>query len=168
MSAFSALRSLPLIYYGDRAVLGIAVDSTERLRQQAEIERLLREREETIRKLSNPMIPVWIGTILIPLVGNFNQERLERLAQRIFEQVPQRQVRSIVFDLSGIHFDDDDMIEGITRMFKALKFMGIEVLVTGITPYLAKKLEQTENFFRFASTFPTLERALFAVLKKNP
>ena len=71
----------------------------------AKITRDLTEREEhrrAIRELSTPVVRLWQGILLLPLIGHVDSERAEQMMQTVLTRVVEEQAKIVVIDVSGV------------------------------------------------------------------
>lgn len=149
------------------AVIGsMAYDSSrivaERNAQQAVAERLLaeqrsaevskqaeelnaqnaRQREllELVSTLETPAVSVAEGALLAPLVGSLDSRRADRLTRRLLEAVHTRRVRLVILDIAGVPLVDTAVAGALTATVRALRLLGCEVVLTGISATVATTL----------------------------
>jgi rsbT co-antagonist protein RsbR len=88
--------------------------------------------------LTVPIIPITEGVSILSIQGIIDEERAEKLAQTVLHYGADSHILHFVFDLSGLIILDGDFPQVIADLVKSLKLMGIETLITGITPEIAK------------------------------
>ncbi|NOK57380.1 MAG: RsbR, positive regulator of sigma-B [Chloroflexi bacterium AL-W] len=111
--------------------------------QASEQARLLQELEQQrtiIRNLSIPVLPVNESTLVIPLIGDLDVNRLDHGQARILEAIEQTRTRSLILDVTGVPFIDSYIAQGLIRLIRAAQLLGAEVTVVGIRPEVAQAI----------------------------
>lgn len=110
---------------------------------EKEQERLTEEsfkRLETIKELSSPIIEVANKTLLIPLVGEMDESRMDSLEDRILKEVSTKKARNVLFEFSGLALADTHLTERLMKTCMAIKLLGAKVTFVGIRQALARTL----------------------------
>lgn len=97
----------------------------------------LQQSGETIRQLSAPILPVAEGVLVLPLVGNINQERAHFITEQLLADVHRRRPRTVLFDLTGIGVVDLTTSQVLERLTTAVRLLGAEPVLVGISAELA-------------------------------
>jgi rsbT co-antagonist protein RsbR len=98
------------------------------------------KQQEAMMRLSTPLVDVWEGTIMIPLIGILDSARAKQLTEAVLEQISKTKTDVIVMDISGIAAIDTKAASHILRTMQAAKLMGTEIIMTGIRPDVATTL----------------------------
>ncbi len=135
--------------------------------------------EEIIKEMSVPIIPSIIdNTILIPIVGYTDKERMERIRSKVLEYVgTRRDTECAVFDFSSIRLTDDDGLEMLTLelqlMRSELQLMGIRPIMVGFTPPFVRQLvnsgiaSEVESYSNFKTALQALMEEKNLSFSKN-
>ena len=100
-------------------------------------EALLEQQSETIQILSTPVIELWEGIVLLPLIGSLDADRGSRMIERLLHAVAKHQSRVAILDITGLTTMDAQAARDLVRAAQAAKLLGVEVILTGISPALA-------------------------------
>lgn len=117
--------------------------SAEASRQAAELNtQNARQREllELVSTLETPAVSVAEGVLLSPLVGSLDSRRADRLTRRLLEAVHTRRVRLVILDIAGVPLVDTAVAGALTATVRALRLLGCEVVLTGISATVATTL----------------------------
>ncbi len=109
----------------------------------AEQERLLAENEQqrlAIRELSVPVLPVSTTTMVMPLVGTLDSERLRMLEERALHAIQRSATRQVLLDITGVPVIDSQVAAGILRLVQAARLLGAEVMLVGVRPEVAQAI----------------------------
>lgn len=112
----------------------------EEIRNKEEKERHIRRQSEVIRELSTPILQVWEGILLVPLVGSHDPERVERLTAKLLDAVHREQPKVIILDVTGMPQIDGSIVGSLLRMVDAARLLGPKCVFTGIGPENARSL----------------------------
>ena len=135
-----------VIFEGQRATQTASIDITAR--KQAEEARRLSEtqaqiieaQEESLRALSTPLIPLGEGILVLPLVGRVTADRADRIVEALSEGVVAQRARVAIVDVTGVPEADASFAEALVLVAKSIRLLGAEVVITGMTPPIARAL----------------------------
>jgi rsbT co-antagonist protein RsbR len=113
-----------------------------------------------IREMDIPVIPVSDATLVIPLVGNLDHERINNLAQRALAAVAKQHVRLLALDVTGTMIFDEVVARGLVEVVQSVRLLGAEAILVGVRPELAQTIIQLGFDLSGMRTFSTLQSAL--------
>ncbi len=119
-----------------------------------ENEQLRRENEETLRRetlivgrhtellaeLSTPLIVLTDNIVLMPLVGRIDFARAQQIIETLLAGITRHQAETAILDISGISTVDELVAESLLRVGKTTNLLGAQVIVSGISPQMARIL----------------------------
>jgi rsbT co-antagonist protein RsbR len=129
----------------------------------AEAERLLTEnarQREAIRTLSVPVLPLNQGTLVMPLVGELDSERLEEMQAQVLESIERLAARRLLLDITGVALIDTYVAQGLMQSVRAARLLGAEVALVGVRPEVAQAIVGLGIDFSLIRAYPDLESAL--------
>lgn len=112
-------------------------------RQMAEQSRLLAENErqrELIRGLSMPVLPVGRATLVMPLVGELDDDRIRLAQSTALQAIDQTGARHLVLDITGMPFVDTTVAAGLIKLVQSARLLGAEVTLVGVRPEVAQTM----------------------------
>lgn len=112
----------------------------EEIRNKEEKERHIRRQSEVIRVLSTPILQVWEGILLVPLVGSHDPGRVEQLTAKLLDAVHREQPEFIILDVTGMPEIDEATVASLLKMVEAARLLGPKCVFTGIGPENARSL----------------------------
>jgi anti-anti-sigma regulatory factor len=119
----------------------IIVDMTATLAVEEErralAEKVIAAQRETLRALSTPLVPIARHVVAVPLIGEVNAERAERLLEVLLEGVAQRRASIVLLDVTGVPEVDHAAADAIMRAARAVSLLGAELVLTGVAPGVA-------------------------------
>lgn len=96
--------------------------------------------QQTIQTLSNPVIPIFEGIILMPLVGVIQAERAEQLQRGLLQGIEHHQARIAILDVTGVAIIDREAALAILQAATAARLIGAQPMLVGIRPEVAQTL----------------------------
>lgn len=134
----------------------------------AQLKATIAKYEEIISETSVPIITSIIdNTILLPIVGYIDRERMERIRTKVLEYAgDHRNTEAAVFDFSSIRLAEDEGLEMLTNelqlMRSELRLMGIRPIMVGFTPPFVRQMvnsgvaSEIESYANFKAALQTL------------
>jgi len=112
----------------------------EILSAKREAEEANRVKDELIEELSTPVIKVWSGALLVPVIGRLKRERADLMMAALLRAVIDRRARVVIIDLTGARAMDSDVVRHLSDAAAAVRLMGAECVLTGIGASFARTL----------------------------
>lgn len=134
--------------------------SEELQRQAGEVER----QRHMIQALSAPIIQVWTGVLVVPLVGELGAEHAMRLSAELLERVVALRATDVILDLTGITAFDADVFNHLTRTIASTRLVGARCTVVGMSPHAARAFVDLDIPTGEIRTLQTLADALRTVV----
>lgn len=128
---------------------------------------LLHAQKEMITELSSPVIPVSPTIGILPLVGDIDEYRAKVIKENTLDQGNKLHLDYLVIDLSGVPYMDTMVAHELYGLSDMLSLIGIEPILTGISPSIAQTSVHLGLEFRNISIYNTLQQALPILLKKE-
>ncbi|HWS99236.1 MAG TPA: GAF domain-containing protein [Pyrinomonadaceae bacterium] len=139
----------------------------ERRQAEEELRRLYHEREQEIEEISTPIVPVWRGVLVLPIVGTLDTRRMQRATQAALGEVARTGAHSCIIDITGARIADSHAVANLGNLVAALKLVGAEAIVTGVTAHAAHTLVTLGVDFTGMKTRRTLAEALSGIIKSQ-
>jgi len=133
----------------------------ERDAQQALLEQRGRiaSQERTIAEIVSPIIEVWQGVLVVPLIGGLGEERAAVLTEKLLSGVVERGARFAILDLTGVDTVDTATAHHLFQVMRCVELLGCTCMVSGIRASVAQTMVEL-GLAMTAKTFPTLAGAL--------
>jgi anti-anti-sigma regulatory factor/two-component sensor histidine kinase len=103
-------------------------------------EDVLKSQQAVIEALSVPIIPLFDGIAVLPIIGTLDADRLTMIEQRLLEQLEHKNFRRVFIDLSGALVTDELALDAFERIIDGVMLLGCEAVLTGIGARLARFL----------------------------
>jgi anti-anti-sigma regulatory factor len=134
----------------------LAQQASALIGQNEEQRRLL----ELVDTLETAAVALADGVLLVPLVGGLDQRRLRALTQRLLEQVTSQRARLVVVDVAGVASMNEQVAVGLAQLAQALRLVGCDVTITGLTASVAQTLATQGIDFAHITTLRAPQEAL--------
>lgn len=154
------------------------LDQRERLRhdldqaRQARVDELegnlstIRAQQDELSALTSPILRVWDGALVLPLIGAFDGERALQVSQRVLESVVLSRSQIVLIDITGLSMIDTHATSCIIRLVYALRLLGADGYIVGMTGVVASTLVSLQVELSELQTFSNLEAGLRAALSR--
>ena len=108
-------------------------DLTQLKAAQAEILR----KSQDILELSTPVLSVWKDVLVLPLIGTLDTRRTKDTMEKALTRLAEEKARVLIIDITGVPVIDTMVADHLVRLAAAVKMMGGECVITGISPATA-------------------------------
>ncbi len=120
----------------------------------------IEEQQAAISALSSPVIQVWEGVLVLPVIGTVDERRAGQIMDGLLGEVQRTRARYAILDLTGVSSMDAAMAGRFLDIAGALQLLGTESIITGIGPKVAEALVSLGVDVSRVKTLATLESAL--------
>jgi rsbT co-antagonist protein RsbR len=149
-------------------VAALTLDISSNVRTKLELERRLatiESQQRAIHELSAPVINVWDNVLTVPLIGVMDTQRANELIERLLTAASQSETRYVILDLTGVDALDTSIAGHLLRLVQSLRLLGVEGLVTGISPRVAQTMVGLGVDMEDVRTFRSLRESLRYCMK---
>ena len=109
-----------------------------------ERERVIRQQQEAIRKLSTPVMKLRERLLLLPIIGALDKKRIRQLTEQLLEAIQEQRAQVVVVDITGVAEVDREVANHLVQTVEAAALMGAETIVTGLSSEIAQTLVDLE------------------------
>lgn len=120
----------------------------------------LAKQSKLIDDLSAPIINISKTVGILPIVGNMDSGRAEKLLDYVPKKCTEENIEHLYLDLSGVFFVDTIVAHQVLNITNVLKLLGIKVTITGIRPEIAQMTVQLGLSFATIETYSSLQQAI--------
>ena len=164
-------------YFARVAEALVAADAAELASQRADMERAYvnataeqREQEEllrsTIRELSTPIMPVYEGILVLPLVGSVDSRRATEITERLLEAIATYQAEIVILDITGVPVIDTSTANHLLMTTRAAALLGSQVVLVGMGAEIAQTIVHIGIELRGLVTLANLQAGIAYALQK--
>jgi rsbT co-antagonist protein RsbR len=157
---------------------GICIDITvikARLRDAERIETenheqrtLIAAQTAMLEKLAVPVVHLWEGILLLPLVGAISDRRAEQILESLLQAIRDSRARSVIVDITGVPVMDAAVADSLVRAVKAAGLLGCQSILVGIGPEIARTLVALDVDFSHIVTRGSLQSGLELLMERAP
>lgn len=127
------------------------------LREQVAV---IRSQQAAIERLTMPVIEVWDGVLMVPVLGALDHALAASLTTPVLEAIARSGARALLVDLTGLTQADRSTARHLGRLLASAQLLGAEGIVVGIRPAVAQALLEVEGGLPRVRTMRTLREAL--------
>ncbi|WP_434425763.1 PAS domain-containing protein [Nannocystis pusilla] len=145
------------------ALVSMSLDITESHAQERELRaklELIERQQRVIRELSTPIIEVWDGVLVMPIIGLVDSMRTSEIMDSLLQSLGRMRAKFAILDLTGIEVVDTATANHLIAMIRAARLLGAEGILTGIHPGIAQTIVTLGVDLRGFVVHATLRQAL--------
>jgi rsbT co-antagonist protein RsbR len=161
------------------AALGTSQDITTKRALEAELQarheqlaaseeaktELIQRLRHAIDELSNPILEVWDGVMVMPIIGVIDSRRAADMVHRLLAEVTRMQADFVIVDLTGVDIVDTKTADHLMKLMRKVEIVGSRCVLTGIRPAVAETLVDIGVDFGRVGTFRNLKHGLGEALR---
>lgn len=129
----------------EQALASSEAQATELAQQAGELARQNEEQGrliDLVATLETPAVSLAEGVLLAPVVGHLDSRRVTILTDRLLREVSEIRARLVILDIAGVPAVDTGVAQSLLRAVQAVRLLGCEVTITGISASIAATLTQ--------------------------
>jgi rsbT co-antagonist protein RsbR len=115
--------------------IGLAIDTYIQQREHT-----IHEQQEAIRELSTPVLQVRERLLILPIVGVIDPQRARQLTEQLLRSIRTNRGKVVVIDVTGVPIVDTTVANHLVQAVEASRLMGASVIITGLSPEIARTL----------------------------
>ncbi|MGR3487373.1 STAS domain-containing protein [Pseudooceanicola nanhaiensis] len=131
----------------------------------AEREQIIERQREEMLKLSTPVVELWDRVLTLPLIGTLDSARAQEVMENLLQTILERQAEVVIVDITGVGTVDTQVAQHLLRAAAAVRLMGAECIISGISPMIAQTMVQLGIDVGTVSTRSSIRTALADALK---
>lgn len=89
--------------------------------------------QQTIRRLSMPILSLETDLLLLPLIGDFDSTRIQHLVPDLLNAIRRSRSRVVVVDVTGLTGVDPEVAMSLLRAVAACRLMGSHLVLCGMS-----------------------------------
>lgn len=133
------------------------------LKQQEELER----QHTLVQELGTPIVPLYEGILLIPLVGQINEFRALRVTEQVLESIVEQQADVLLIDITGVPVVDTSIASHIMTLTRAVRLLGTDVIMVGLGAEIAQTIVHLGINLNGIATLANLQDGLVEALRRR-
>lgn len=93
-----------------------------------------------VRELSSPVVEIWDGVLLLPIVGTLDDARAELMSSELLDAVRTKGAGVVIIDVTGCTVVDTYTAGHLINSVRAVRLLGAAAIVTGVSAGVAADL----------------------------
>lgn len=109
----------------------------------------IEERDKTIQRqqdemleLATPVVELWDRIIAVPLIGTLDSMRAQEVMENTLQAIVDKKADIVIIDITGVMTVDTQVAQHLIRTAAAVRLMGAEAVISGISPRIAQTMVQ--------------------------
>lgn len=139
-------------------------------------EQVIARQQEELLELSTPVIRIWEGILVMPLIGTLDSARAQVVMDNLLHELVNTGATVAILDISGVPVMDTMVAQNLMKTITAAALMGAECIISGIRPSIAQTIVHLGIDLEAVNTKSSLVAALqhafeklhLRVVSKNP
>jgi rsbT co-antagonist protein RsbR len=132
----------------------------EALRQTVEMEATIHAQSAVLAELSTPLIPISDHVVAMPLIGSVDSHRAQQVLETLLQGIAASRARVAILDITGVPVVDTQVANALIQAAQAVKLLGAQVVLTGISPEVAQTLVALRTDMRGIVTRSSLQSGI--------
>ncbi|SFB24362.1 MULTISPECIES: RsbT co-antagonist protein RsbRA [unclassified Bacillus (in: firmicutes)] len=128
-------------------------------------ERTVSLQKIALQELSAPLIPVFEGITVMPLVGTIDTERAKQIMENLLNGVVKHRSEVVLIDITGVPVVDTMVAHHIIQAAEAVRLVGAKCMLCGIRPEIAQTIVNLGIDLNKFTTKNTLKKGIEAALE---
>jgi response regulator RpfG family c-di-GMP phosphodiesterase len=127
---------------------------------------LIEQQQETLVLLSTPVLRIWDGVLVLPIIGVIDARRAEQIMDTALSAIVEQRAQILIMDITGTTVVDAEVSEYLIRTARAAGLLGVQCMLVGISPRIALALVQSGADLGKVTTFGALQDGLEEALRR--
>ena len=123
-------------------------------------EEIINRQQQEMLELSTPVVKIWEGILVVPLIGTMDSERTQKVMENLLQSIVDTGSQIAIVDITGVPTVDTLVAQHLLTMVNAATLMGAQCIICGVRPQIAQTMVQLGIAFEGISTKATLADAL--------
>jgi rsbT co-antagonist protein RsbR len=117
-----------------------------------------------LKELSAPLIPVFDGISVMPLIGTIDTERARLIMENLLNGVIKYESQVVLIDITGVPVVDTMVAHHLIQASEAVRLVGADSILVGIRPEIAQTIVNLGIQLDKFSTTSTLRKGISLAL----
>jgi len=103
-------------------------------------EDIVKRQAQELLELSTPVVELWEGIILLPLIGTLDSERTQLMMENLLNAIVKCEAEIAILDITGVPTVDTLVAQHLIKTVSAARLMGADCIISGIRPQIAQTI----------------------------
>ncbi len=136
--------------------------TSQRVRELDDAMRIIRRQEEALNRVSLPILQVWEGVLVLPVIGELTTERASLLITHMLDAVVQQRARLAILDITALQAIGEQTAALLARTIQAIQLIGARGMIVGMSAEAAASVTNLQIDLGTVRTYRTLADGLQA------
>jgi anti-anti-sigma regulatory factor/HAMP domain-containing protein len=119
---------------------------------------------DSLRNLSCPVVPVLDGVLVMPLIGQIDDQRADLLINTLLDAVQDQRAHTVFIDITGVPVVDTQVAQTLMQVANTVQLLGARALLVGLRPEVAQTIVGLGLNLTTLRTFADLRSGINSVL----
>ncbi len=103
-------------------------------------EAIIKRQQKDILEMSTPVIKLWEGVLVVPLIGTLDSARTQTIMETLLEEIVKTGSKIALLDITGVPTVDTQTAQHLIKTVTAARLMGADCMICGIRPQIAQTI----------------------------
>lgn len=103
---------------------------------------LLANQELALAEISSPIVPVYSGILVLPLIGSIDSRRASQIMEALLDAISHHSADVVILDITGVPVIDTGVANYLLQAARAARLLGSTVVLVGIGAEIAQMIVQ--------------------------
>jgi PAS domain S-box-containing protein len=113
---------------------------TRDLTERKQAEEQIRQQSNDIMEMSTPVMQVWQGVVVAPIIGSLDSSRTQQFMEQLLNRIVETNSPVALVDITGVPTIDTQTAQHLIETISAVRLLGAQVVLTGVRPAIAQTL----------------------------
>jgi rsbT co-antagonist protein RsbR len=103
-------------------------------------ESIIRRQQKEMLEMSTPVIKLWEGILVVPLIGTLDSARTQIVMENLLQKIVDTGSKVAILDITGVPTVDTQTAQHLMKTVSATRLMGADCIISGIRPQIAQTI----------------------------
>ncbi|MBX9723103.1 MAG: STAS domain-containing protein [Candidatus Obscuribacterales bacterium] len=103
-------------------------------------EAIIRRQQKEMLEMSTPVIKLWDGILIVPLIGTLDSVRTQLVMENLLQKIVETGSKIAILDITGVPTVDTQTAQHLIKTVSATRLMGADCFISGIRPQIAQTI----------------------------
>lgn len=130
-------------------------------------EGVIRRQQRELLELSTPVVQLWEGIVILPLIGTLDSARTQLVMESLLQMIVDTGSNIAIIDITGVGAVDTLVAQHLLKTVAAARLMGADCIISGISPQIAQTIVHLGVVLSDVTTKATLAGAFALALDRR-
>jgi rsbT co-antagonist protein RsbR len=122
--------------------------------------RIIQAQNQLLEQLAVPVIQIWEGILLLPIVGEITTNRGRQVLESLLNAIGEHRAQYALLDITGVPFVDKAVANYLVQSVNAARLLGCQSIMVGLGASVASQMVSLGIDFALVQTRSTLQQGL--------